>query len=111
VRLQEQTSITGRARADLQVAHVCIEVKLHGLFDHHAIERYRRYAKAARASDREYLYLTGGEGHDEYRTGILEAFGRGNAFFLDRKGHWNRFVVRLSALLRAAPQDQQTGAA
>lgn len=39
------------------------------------------------------------ESHGPYAEAASQAFGEGNAFFLDRHGAWKRFVDRVAELL------------
>lgn len=103
ITIGDQVKIGHRGKVDLVVGSVAIEIKQSGIFTENAITRYRRRAKEARAGGLEYLYLTGGERHRPYRSGIIWAVGRENAFFLDTPGQWNRFVRRVLALVKRHP--------
>ena len=96
---QEQVGLGGRAIVDLLIGNVAIEIKLSGLYDKLAIERYGRYAKLARSKGWSYLYITGEEAYSAYQEGIVRAVGKENAFFLDEPGEWNWFVRRIKTLL------------
>jgi hypothetical protein len=96
--IKEHVSLRGRAKADLKVNSVAIEIKHRGLFGSSDAAKYRDYKKAATANGWAYLFITGSESHRPYRTGITKALGRENVFFLDTKGDWKRFVRRLEEL-------------
>jgi hypothetical protein len=91
-KMVEQAPIVGRAKADLAIEHVLVEIKTGGLFGMGDVEKYRRYRAAAERKGCRYLYLTAQENYEPYYKGTLEAIGGGNAFFLDRQGAWDRFV-------------------
>ena len=105
--IAEHVKLRGRAKADLKVNSVAIEIKHNGLFDSGDAAKYRDYRKAAVANGWEYLYITRGESYRPYRTGITKALGRENAFFLDTRGDWRRFVDRLDELLRGRGESTQ----
>ena len=96
--IKEQVSLRGRAKADLKVNNVAIEIKHNGLFGSQDAAKYSEYSKAASAKGWHYLYITQGETYKSYRAGITETLGRENVFFLDTEGDWDRFVGRLAEL-------------
>ena len=96
--IKEHVSLRGRVKADLKVNGVAIEVKHNGLFGPGDAAKYQDYKKAASAKGWAYLFITGGESHRPYRTGITKALGRKNVFFLDTNGDWKRFVRRREEL-------------
>jgi hypothetical protein len=98
--ITEHDSLRGRARADLKVNNVAIEIKHSGLFGSEDADKYKEYRKAASSKGWRYLFVTRGESYPPYRTEIAKALGRENVSFLDAKGDWNRFVRRLVALAR-----------
>lgn len=102
--IKEHVSLRGRAKADLKVNNVAIEIKHSGLFGSGDAAKYRDYRKAASAKGWEYLYITRGESYRPYRTGIIKALGGKNVFFLDTNGDWKRFVRRLEELA-GSPND------
>jgi hypothetical protein len=102
---EEQVKIRGRARADLKIGSVALEVKNRGLFHSTAARKYGEYAKFARKSGLSYLFVTKEETYKPYRDGIVMEVGSTNAFFLDRHGEWKRFVDRIVELLRKGDSD------
>ena len=93
--IKEQVNLGGRARADLVVGAVALEIKKSGLFQREAAGRYRKYRSAAGKKDYSYFYLTLHETYRPYREAVEKALGEQNAFFLDRPGEWQRFVKRI----------------
>ncbi len=89
--ISEQVPLYGRAKVDLLIGNVAIEVKVAGFFGNEA-EKYSSFR--IKAGDRQwtYYYLTGMETHKSYRLAAISAFGKEHAFFLDTKGDWQRFV-------------------
>ena len=93
--LREEISLGGRAKADLGIADLAIEIKSRGLFSRADVERYGGYKRKANELGLKYLFITREESYQPYRDGIEEALGRDNVFFLDKPGHWQRFVTRV----------------
>lgn len=89
----EQESLGGRARADLAVGKVAVEVKTSGLFGLADVQRYEKYKKAAEAKGfQKYVYLTWEETFAPYRDGLNLALGLDNVFYLKNSGEWARFI-------------------
>ncbi len=100
-QIREQVSLGGRARADLAVGGaVAVEIKKGGLFDSKAASRYGRYRSAAERKGYSYLFLTLRETYTPYRHALVKRLGRGNAFFLDRRGEWHRLIRRIFEQLK-----------
>jgi len=59
--IAEQVSLGGRARADLTVNNVALEIKAGGLFSSDALRRYKQYQSLATKKGLRYIYLTLGE--------------------------------------------------
>jgi hypothetical protein len=97
---KEQEPFGSRARADLKIGKVCIEIKLKGLFSPTASEKYERYKKAAQEEDLQYVFVTGQETSEPYKKAISEKLGPENTFFLNENGAWAKFVDRLVKLLK-----------
>jgi hypothetical protein len=97
--IQEQFPLVGRAKADLAVNSVAIEIKSRGLFgmSDEDFQRHRKYQKAAKAKGYNYVFVTSGENSQIYRQGIIRALGQKKVFFLDRDGDWSR-LIRLLVL-------------
>lgn len=92
----EQVPLGGRAKADLGIADLAIEVKSAGLFSKEDAERYGRYRKVAANKGLEYLFVTCCESVTAYREGIIHTVGKENVFFLDDPKHWGRLVTRIA---------------
>jgi len=97
--LREQLSLVGRAKADLGVGNLAIEIKSKGLFSKDDAERYSRFKEAAEKKGLQYLFFTASESYPKYRLDIVAALGDKNVFFLDTPGDWGRFVARIAAEL------------
>jgi hypothetical protein len=96
--IKEHVCLRGRAKADLRVNNIAIEIKHKGLFGGREAAKYRDYKNAATKNGWAYLYITGSESHQPYRAGITKALGSDNVFFLDTEGNWERFMRRLVEL-------------
>lgn len=90
--VEEQSKLCGKAKADLRVGHVLVEIKTRGLFGISDVERYRKYKQWAQAKGYRYLFLTASETYMPYRRGICDAVGEDSVFLLDQPDHWERFV-------------------
>jgi hypothetical protein len=94
-KIVEQVSLGGRAKVDLTVGKVAIEIKTSGLFGFSDVQRYQQYRMLAEAKEFRYVFLTQGENYRPYRSGIIKALGNSNVFFLSTSGEWARFVALL----------------
>ncbi len=92
VEIGEQMSLHGRAKLDLVIGSVAIEIKGGGFFGAPDAEKYRIYRKAVESSEKRYIYLTAHEAYKPYRALAIDIFGEKNAFFLDSKGAWRKFI-------------------
>lgn len=88
---REQVTLRGRAKVDLVVGNVAIEIKSGGLFGDEK-EKYSRYRLLAEDAGLKYFYLALQESHQPYKAAMQSAFGRANTFFLDETGAWSAFV-------------------
>jgi hypothetical protein len=106
-RVTEQQPLQGKARIDLLVGTMAVELKKAGWFGDDS-KRYAKYRVWAQQKGWSYAYLTLGESHRPYRIRCEEVFGQENEFFLDTPGDWGRFVDRATrhtpALERAADE-------
>ena len=98
--ISTQVPIGGRAKADLGLGKLLIEIKSRGLFGMGDVARYQRYRSTAESKGRRYLFLTLGESYLPYQQSIIKALGTKNTFFLlDQNGRgtgdWERFVDRV----------------
>lgn len=98
--ITEQVRFGSRAKADLRIGNVAVEIKLSGLFSKTDIAKYRKYKQAANSMGLEYLFVTGGESYQQYRDGIARVLGQENVFFLDTPNEWKRLIARLKRLLK-----------
>ncbi len=99
-KIDEQVSIGGRAKIDLLVDKIAIELKSKGAFSSNFSERYRKYRDNVEKKGWIYMYVTGRERYDKYRQMALSTFGKNRAFFLDNKGDWERFINEVDRTLR-----------
>jgi hypothetical protein len=106
---REQERLVGRAKVDLLVGSVAIEIKAHNVWDRKAAPRYQKYQSDARSKGYTYLFISGREEYLPFRELMLEALGRENAFFLDQPGDWDRFVERILRELTAGTDDRPKG--
>jgi len=101
VEPKEQFRLAGRVKADLLIGKTAIELKTRGLFGSRDITRYTAYKDMAEKQNYQYVFLSQSETYVPYRTGITEALGADNAFFLDGpEGEWKRFVEIIARNLR-----------
>lgn len=98
--ITEQCGLGGKAKADLAVGCLAVEIKLKGLFGSDQVERYGRYRQAANGRGLQYLFITKEESHGPYWQGIQKTLGTESTFFLDVSGEWKRFVTRIVAELQ-----------
>jgi len=82
----------GRAKADLRIGHVVVEIKTSGLFGMSHVQKYRTYRRQLESAGYRYLFFTAYEGYLPCRRGLMDAVGRRNVFLLDLPGHWPRFI-------------------
>ena len=92
IDIDEQVSLHGRAKLDLVIGPVAIEIKGGGFFGASDAEKYRIYRKAVESSGKRYIYLTAHEAYKPYRDLAIDIFGDKNAFFLDSRGTWKKFI-------------------
>jgi hypothetical protein len=96
--INEQVTLSGRAKIDLVVGKVAIEIKALGSFGNDA-EKYKKYRVKVEERGWEYFYLTRSETYKPYRLEAFSTFGEEYAFFLDKKGDWGRFVREVKRTL------------
>ena len=90
--VQEQVKLCGRAKIDLLVGNVAIELKALGSFGKRGFDKYEMYRLAVESHGWVYLYLTKQERHAPFRQSAIDAFGSNGAFFLNIDGDWKRFA-------------------
>ena len=92
--ISEQVALKGRAKIDLLVGTIAIEIKALGSFGNDA-EKYIRYRAMVEERGWTYCYLTRQETYLPYRLKTKVIFGEENAFFLDTPGDWARFIEHI----------------
>lgn len=102
IEIDEQVSLHGRAKLDLVIGPIAIEIKGGGFFGALDAEKYRSYRKAVESSGKRYLYLTAHETYQPYRELAADIFGEEYAFFLDSKGSWERFIKTIQKIIKGA---------
>ena len=102
VRIEPQKSLYKRVKVDLLVNNkIAIEAKAAGVYGMEHINRLGDYIKIAEKKKWDYLYISLKESYEPYYEETKKAVGHQNAFFLDRqKGDWNRFIERISQLIK-----------
>jgi len=88
--IKEQVPLYRRAKIDLLVGNVAVEIKAKGSFGDDD-KKYSGYLDEVRKKGWVYCHLTGSETHPPYRSATKSAFGK-RSFFLDEGGDWERFV-------------------
>lgn len=96
--VSEQVPLFGRARIDLVVGRVAIEIKALGSFGNDT-EKYKKYRAKVEERGWNYFYLTRKETYNPYRLEAVSTFGEERAFFLDTEGDWVRFVREVARTL------------
>jgi hypothetical protein len=89
--IEGQVSLHGRAKIDLLVGRVAVEIKAAGSFGNDA-KKYSGYRAKVEQKGWVYCYLTRGETYKPYRLATESTFGKERAFFLDTEADWGRFV-------------------
>jgi hypothetical protein len=97
--IQEQVTLYGRAKVDLLVGNVAIEIKVLGSFGNDA-KKYCYYRNRVEEKGWVYFYLTRRESYKPYRSSIETALGEEHVFFLDADGGWRRFIDEIIKELR-----------
>jgi len=99
IPIAEQFKLGSRAKADLCIGPVLVELKLSGFFSGDASEKYRRYRAQAARDGYSYLFFSGMESHLPYRGIAKKTFGANNTFYLDSSKDWQNFIRRVKDLL------------
>ncbi len=89
--MEEQVALLGRAKIDLRVGRVAIEIKARGSFGR-GDGKYEDYGRAVIKRGWDYVYISMQETHGPFKAETMRVFGEGRAFFLDVAGDWARFV-------------------
>lgn len=89
--MKEQEGLRGRAKVDLLVGAVAVELKVMGSFGPDD-SKYKEYRTSAESKGWAYFYLAGEESYAPYRQATQSVFDVDKAFFLDTPGDWARFV-------------------
>jgi hypothetical protein len=93
--IKEQVALEGRIKIDLCIGRIALEIKLAGSFGDDD-EKYSVYRAKAEEKGLIYCYVTRGESHAPYRLRTISIFGEQRAFFLDKKGDWQRLVETIA---------------
>lgn len=93
-KMEEQVLLRGRAKIDLVVGKVAIELKARGSFGA-GDSKYKEYRQEVEKDGRVYFYLTQQENHAPYKQITKDTFGPDRAFFLNVPGDWERFVKEI----------------
>ena len=93
---KEEVKLFGRAKIDLLVDRMAIEIKALGSFGKKDTEKYKRYRAKVEERGWVYLYLTRRETYNPYRLDAVSTFGKECAFFLDTEGDWARFIRKVA---------------
>jgi len=97
VSVNEQVSFLGRAKIDLLVGRIAVEIKARGSFGR-SDNKYSDYRTAIEARGWDYVYISMQETHSPYRAETKRVFGVDRAFYLDEPGDWQRFVDTVARL-------------
>lgn len=92
--ITEQVPLQGRAKIDLLVGRVAVEVKALGSFGADD-KKYIGYRTKVEEKGWSYCYLTRSETYHPYRLATETVFGKEHAFFLDTHGDWEKFVAEV----------------
>lgn len=97
--ISEQESIGGRARVDLLVGNVAVEIKVSGYMDN-VEQKYTRYRRLIERKGWVYFYVTLYEGYDPYVKMAERIYGPNRFFILSQDEAWNRFSEQLISTIR-----------
>jgi hypothetical protein len=97
--ISEQQSIGGRARVDLVIGRLAIELKSSGFYSD-VESQYAEYRRRVEEKGWEYFYLTLDEAYAPYIKSARRVFGAKRAFFLNKSGEWRRFVAEVVLALK-----------
>ena len=97
--IQEQVPLHGRAKIDLLVGNVAIEIKALGSFGDDA-KKYYYYQNRVEEKGWVYFYITRSESYKPYRSSIETALGKEHVFFLDTDSDWKRFIDEIAKNMR-----------
>ena len=100
--IKEHVSLRGRAKADLKVNNVAIEIKHSGLFGSGDAAKYRDYRKAASAKGWEYLFITRGESYRPTGQGSSRHWAERTCSFWTAKVIGNDLCVAWRNLFKTA---------
>ena len=100
--IREQVPLSGRAKIDLMVGRVAVEIKALGSFGDDA-KKYSGYRAKVEEKGWVYCYLTRSETYHPYRLAAESAFGKERTFFLDTQGDWEAFVKEVLRNYEAKP--------
>lgn len=90
-KIEEQIPLKGRAKVDLGVGRIAVEIKTLGLFGQDQVAKCKKYQ--SEAAERGYRYVFLSRTERTFRTAIMESLRPENVVFLDEpSGEWKRFI-------------------
>lgn len=92
--IREQETIEGRAKVDLIINRVAIEIKLSGFYSN-VEEKYVRFRQRLEERGLIYFYVTLYEEYERNFEVAKRVFGANRAFILIKPGDWERFTREL----------------
>jgi hypothetical protein len=97
--ITEQAPIVGKAKVDLIVGCVAIEIKVSGFYSD-VEEKYIKYKKNLEEKGLEYFYITLYETYSRNIEVARRVFGLNRMFILSNPGEWERFSKELVGRLK-----------
>ena len=89
--MKEQIPLSGRAKVDLGVGRIAVEIKTLGLFGRDQFAKCKKYQSDAAERGYRYVFLSRTETY--FETAIMEALAPENVVLFDRpSGEWKRFI-------------------
>jgi len=98
--IETQYKLHGRKRIDLKISNIIIEIKTQGIFGKKAVENYSNHKRIATEKCQNYLYIATEDTDYKVKQETINFFGEENAFFLSDEGSWQKFVERVSGILK-----------
>lgn len=90
INISEQVALGGRAKVDLLIGNIAIEIKSAGSFGDDS--KYFIYRKTAEANGWKYCYVSSTETVQSYREKIESIFDKKNTYYLDDPVAWKTLV-------------------
>lgn len=98
-KIKEQEPIVGKAKVDLLIGNVVLEIKVSGFYSD-VEDKYSRYRKKLEEKGLVYFYVTLYEDYARNIEVAQRVFGSNRTFILKHSGEWERFLTELIGSLK-----------